>query len=139
MRRTPANKPTVSPGLFWIAAGNGHHGTAVGDPLPSYVAGPSDPPSAIQLTAGNSAEDRVEIPHSPDFDLMLGDLQDYTIEAIVKISSDTTFGGSIITKRDTTGSGWSLRTGPTGAPSLYLEGTGLNFTHPGVDGTHSGQ
>jgi hypothetical protein len=65
---------------------------------------------------------------------MLADLQDYTIEAIVKLGSEAVFGSAIITKRGTTGTGWSLRTASSGVPSLYIEGTGLNFTHPEPQG-----
>ena len=102
-------------GAILDSSGNGHHGTAMGDPLPSYVAGDNDKPSALELTVGNDVEDRIEIPHSPDFDLMLGDLQDYTIEAIVQLSPDTSYGGAIMTKRDTTGSGMVSSDGTIGA------------------------
>lgn len=128
--KDPGQQADGAAGAILDSSGNNHHGTAVGDPLPSYVDGPSDPPSAIELTVGNTIEDRIEVPHSPDFDLMLADLQDYTIEAIVKMSSQ----GAIITKRDTTGTGWCLRTAASGAPSLYIEGTGLNFTYPEPQG-----
>ncbi len=124
-------------GAILDSSGNNHHGTAVGDPLPSYVASANNTPSAIELTVGGSVEDRIEIPHSADFDLMLGDLQDYTIEAIVRLSSDASFGSAIVSKRDTTGVGWSLRTGSAGVPRLYIEGNGLNFTHPEPQGNTS--
>jgi hypothetical protein len=133
--KAPGQQADGTAGAILDSSGNGHHGAAVGDPLPSYVAGPSDPPSAIGLTVGNTVEDRVEIPHSADFNLLLGDLQDYTIEAIVKLPEEQSYSPAIVTKRDTTGSGWSFRIEPSGALGLYIQGTGLNFTYPEPQGT----
>jgi hypothetical protein len=68
---------------------------------------------------------------------MLGDLQDYTIEAYVKsdVSANAGISPAIFTKRNTTGVGYSFRTEPgTGKLAFYAEGNGLNFIHPGVFG-----
>jgi hypothetical protein len=124
-------------GAILDSSGNGHHGTAVGDPLPSYVASANNLPSAIGLTVGNTVEDRIEIPHSADFNLMLADLQDYTIEAIVKLAEEQSYSPGIVAKRDTTGVGWTFRVEPSGTVGLYIQGTGLNFTYPEPQGTTS--
>lgn len=133
--KPPGSGADAVVGSILDSSGNGHHGTAVGDPLPVYIAGPNDPTSAIVLLKGGASEDRVTIPHSADFNLMLADLQDYTIEAIVKLPPEERSAQGIMTKRDTTGMGWSLRTLYTGELSLYIQGTGLNFTDPGINGT----
>ena len=145
--KAPGQQAAGTAGEIIDSSGNGHNGTAVGNPLPSYVAGLSDPTSAIVLQRLGSAEDpplyenedRVVIPHSADFNLMLADQQDYTIEALVKLElpAETRSAQGIMTKRGTAGMGWSFRTNFDGQVSFYVEGTGNNFLHPGAHGNTS--
>ncbi len=127
--KVPGQQAGGTAGEILDSSTNAHQGTAVGVPLPSYVEGWTGSSSAIHLTAKSSNndpdEDRVVIPHSADFNLMLADLQDYTIEAIIKNPS-----GAFVSHMDTTGPGWSMSTGAADETVFYIEGTGLNFTHP---------
>ena len=136
--KTPGQQATGTAGEIVDSSGNGHHGAAVGNPLPSYASGRYvDQTASIALTSGGTVEDYVEVPNSADFNLMLGDLQDYTIEAYVKsdVSPNATNAPAIFTKRNATGMGYSFRTElGTGNLAFYAEGNGLNFIHPGVFG-----
>jgi hypothetical protein len=142
--KAPGQQTTGAAGEILDSSGNAHHGTAVGNPLPSYSAGPwttpSTPPtSAIALTAKavnqDPNEDRVVVPHNAAFNLMLGDLQDYTIEALIKTTKD---GGVIMSKSDNDNLCWAFRVGLStnpalnGVPSLYVQNTDghMNFFYP---------
>ncbi len=135
--KSPGGQTTGLAGEIIDSSGNGHHGRAVGSPLPSYVAGVLNSPSAIALTKTDpfdaSSEDRILVPHNAAFNLMLADLQDYTIEAFIKTASGTGSCG-IFTHRATTGVGYCFRLDNTGKLSFYIEGTGNNFTDPDAIG-----
>lgn len=130
--KPPGGQTTGTAGEIIDSSGNGHHGRAVGTPLPRYVAGVLNSPSAIALTKTDSFdasnEDRIVVPHNAAFNLMLADLQDYTIEAFIKTASGTGSRG-IFTHRATTGVGYCFRLDNTGRLGFYVQGTGSNFTY----------
>ena len=131
--KAPGQQADGTAGAIIDSSVKGHHGTAVGSTLPSYAAGPNDPTSAISLTIGN---DRVEVPHSADFNLMFADLQDYTIEAIVKMPPREDIAGAVIaSKLEVLGDGWVFRTRPTGVLALYIQDAGVTSLYPDATGT----
>ena len=135
--KAPGQQTTGAPGEIIDSSGSGHHGTAVGNPLPSYVAGLNDPPSGIRLTSQatsyNPNEDRIEVPSAADFNFDLGVGDDFTAEAFVRMDSNPdpiSYNGGIVSKKPTGpegyGPGWVLRLNPQGKVAVYLEGT-LDF------------
>ena len=131
--KAPGQQADGTAGEIIDSSGKGHHGTAVGSTLPSYAAGPNDPTSAISLTVGN---DRVEVPHSTGFDLRCDLLQDYTIEAFVKIPPrEDSHGAVIISKLGSGADGWVFRTRPTGVLALYIQAAGAVSFYPDATGT----
>ena len=118
-------------GAIFDGSGNEKHGTAVGNPMPFYVSSSEDSPSAIHLTQGGSVEDRIVVPHSSLFNLSMEEGDDFTFEAVIKTSKA---GGTIVSKRETTGPGYALRLQPKGSVGIYIEGTS-DFTYPDAQGT----
>ncbi len=140
--KAPGQQTTGVAGEIIDPSGNGHHGQAIGTPLPSYAAGYLDLHSAITLTRGGTSrntvyagDDDIKVPHHTDFNLMLADGQDYTIEAYINTTLLADNGGGIFTHRGETGMGYGFRLDyGTGKLALYIEGSGTNFLYPDATG-----
>ncbi len=132
--KAPGQQTTGAADEIIDSSGNGYHGYAVGNPLPSYVVGQLNPPSAIALTSTgvnySPNEDRIVVPHNDAFNFNLGAGDDYTLEAIIRTTEAI---GTIVTKRASTGPGYNMAFTTGGKITAYVQGT-YDFVNPRPEG-----